>query len=324
MNPQWIGGYYMKSLFTKGTAFAAMSLLIAGSALASNQVVNKIVNQEKCEFAPKNDVKVPIGSQKAGQGLDESTYNSAIDIVENYYKPIVAAQGATLTINRMWTNDTANSTAHRSGKKWYVDAYGGLARLAIMTKDAEVAVLCHEMGHHLGGFPQGKGIFGSSWASNEGQADYFATMKCFRRVSENDDNAGIMASAVVPNEVKDGCKNTWRSTKEISLCEREAAAGSVLAQVLYDLGHGTHSKASPRGEPATAPSYSTPDTSVVSATNDAHPMAQCRLDTYFNGAICGVAATEDFGKSEGKTGACAQEKGDTVGYRPTCWYKPGN
>lgn len=302
----------MKSFTNFGTLALAMSLVSSAVVIAQPA--------EFCRFAPENNYKIPVGAHfKRGAGIDEKTYNDTIDKVENFYLPIVKAQGAVLKINRMWSTDTVNSTAHQSGKKWYVDAYGGLARYPIMTADAESAVLCHEMGHHLGGFPKGKGVFGGSWASNEGQADYFATMKCFRRVHENDDNAGIMASIAIPKEVKIGCENTFKSTKEIALCNREAMAGAVLAQILYELGHGSNALF---GEPANAPSFGTPSTGVVSATDDAHPLAQCRLDTYFNGAICGVAATEDFGQKDGSTGACAEEKHDKLGFRPRCWYKP--
>ena len=89
-------------------------------------------------------------------------------------------------------------------------------------------------------------------------------------------------------------------------------AGKILAQVLFEIGK----------EDNAAPSFSTPSTEVVDKTFEQHPVSQCRLDTYFNGSICGVAATEDFGQDDGATGACAQEKGDKIGYRPTCWYKP--
>lgn len=305
----------MKSNTIKGTAVIALSLLVAASSFATK-------NSEYCEFAPQNNVQVPIGYEKAGQtGLDEKTYNSAIDLVEKYYKPIVAAKGATLKINRMWTTNAANSTAHRTGKMWFVDAYGGLARLPIMTRDAEVAVLCHEMGHHLGGFPQVKSLFGSSWASNEGQADYYATMKCFRLVNAKDDNVTAMSNISIPKAVTAGCQNTFKSTTEIALCQREALAGKVLAQVLWELGGGKPT--TPALESPKAPDFETPDASSVSATNSAHPAAQCRLDTYFSGSICGIAASEEFGQKDGITGACAQEKGDKMGFRPTCWYKPG-
>ncbi len=294
-----------------------MEFLIALSLLT----FNAHAHEKSCVFAPKNDLKIAVGEKsKRGAGIDEATYNSMIDRVENFYKPIVAAKGATLVFNRMWTTDTVNSTAHQSGKKWYVDAYGGLARYPIMTADAEAAVLCHEMGHHIGGFPKGKGVFGtSSWASNEGQADYFATMKCFRRVFENDDNVSVMSNVTIPKEVTKGCENTFKSQKEIALCERESMAGKVLAQVLWELGRGSSKVA---GEPSAAPSFETPSTATVSTTDDQHPLAQCRLDTYFNGSICGMAATDDFGVSDAATGACAEEKGDKYGFRPRCWFKP--
>ena len=266
-----------------------------------------------CNFAPKNDVKIPIGfrSKLGTSGLTEDQYNAVIDRVENYYKPIVQAKGATLTINRMWDTDEANSTAHRSGNSWFVDAYGGLARYAIMTPDAEMAVLCHEMGHHLGGYPKTSSVFGSnSWASNEGQADYFATMKCFRLITANDDNSAVLSKVSIPQDVKDSCSTSFKSAQEIAICERESLAGKVLAQILFELG----------GSKGTGPDFNTPDTSTVSKTNNAHPEAQCRLDTYFNGSICQVDPSIEFGTTEGVTGACAKEAGATFGYRPSCWY----
>jgi hypothetical protein len=130
-------------------------------------------------------------------------------------------------------------------------------------------------------------------------------------VNAEDDNISIMSNAQIPQEVVEGCVGTFKSQKEIALCQRESMAGQVLAQILFEIG-----------KEDTKPSFSTPSTEVVSKTFEQHPVSQCRLDTYFNGSICGMAATEDFGQTEGSTGACAQEKGDTIGYRPTCWYKP--
>jgi hypothetical protein len=104
----------------------------------------------------------------------------------------------------MWTNPTVNSIARRSGKNWYVDAYGGFARYGILTPDAEMMVLCHEMGHHLGNFPKSTSIYADAWAALEGQADYFATMKCFRRIAGSDDNTALMSSVMIPAEVNTG------------------------------------------------------------------------------------------------------------------------
>ena len=300
--------------------FCAMSLSIAGAALADT-TPDASEEAESCQFAPSNTMRIPAGTKSLrGSGIEEGVYNSLIDRVENYYKPIVKTLGKNLVINRMWKTDVVNSTAHRFFSQWYVDAFGGLARYPIMTADAELAVLCHEMGHHLGGFPKMPGLFVifPSWASNEGQADYFATSKCFRLLNENEDNTAALVGATIPVEVKNGCENSFHSQKEIALCEREALAGNVLAQILYELGHSYRGGS----EPDVSPSFSTPSKDVIRQTTDSHPISQCRLDTYFNGSLCTASATENFGKKDPVTGACAQEKGDQFGYRPVCWYKP--
>jgi hypothetical protein len=169
----------------------------------------------------------------------------------------------------------------------------------------------------MGGFPKYPGMFGGSWASNEGQSDYFATMKCFRRVIENDDNISIVSKMDVPVEVSRGCQLGFRSAKEIAICKRSAMTGRVLAVLLYHLGRGSNTSS-----PVVTPDFDTPATTQVTATNDKHPQAQCRLDTYFAGAICGVSKDIEFSDREGVKGACNQEKGDAFGFRPRCWYKP--
>jgi hypothetical protein len=57
---------------------------------------------------------------------------------------------------------------------------GGTVRLKEMTVDAYAAVICHELGHILGGAPY-QTIPLSDWASSEGQSDYFASTVCLPR-----------------------------------------------------------------------------------------------------------------------------------------------
>ena len=55
-----------------------------------------------------------------------------------------------------------------------------------------------------------------------------------------------------------------------------------------------------------------------------HPYAQCRLDTYFNGALCTVSEIIDFDDDEETTGACHKKNGDDRGLRPQCWFYTKN
>jgi hypothetical protein len=302
----------MKSFSQFGIAAALLVAVSSASSFASTLTVQKET------FAPVNNFHIPVGSHLAG-GIDEATFNAVIDKMLATWTPFATAAGATLTFNRLWTDDTVNSSAEEHGKKWSVNAYGGLARHPLMTKDAMMMVFCHEMGHHLGGFPRMSGLFGSSWAADEGQADYFATMKCFRRMTQDDDNATIVAAMTIPESVKTDCASLLKDSKDIVLCERSAMIGLNLADILHALSVGSDGTSS-----EAAPDFATPDTSTVSTTNQSHPASQCRLDTYMNGSFCGVSYTEAFSKTDPITGACAVEKGDKSGYRPLCWYKPKN
>lgn len=115
--------------------------------------------------------------------------------------------------------------------------FGGLARHKITNADGFALVVCHETGHHLGGFPRNKNILGQQvWSSNEGQSDYFATMKCFRRVMEKEDNASANAALQIPKLVGDKCAAQHKSKDEIELCKRGAMGGMNLAELLSDLG----------------------------------------------------------------------------------------
>jgi len=290
-------------------------LLVLALSLAntSQATVEMLKNGELklCEFAPKNDIRIPAGLEDAS-GISEEDFNAVMSQFETVYAPIVKAAGGTLVLNRLWTTDEANSNATRKGKKWIINAYGGLARYKNMDKDGEMMVLCHEMGHHMGGFPEYPGSFGkASWAANEGQADYFATMKCFRRMIQNDNNGALMANLKLPKEIVAGCQKGFSNAKDISICERSALTGKLLGEILHDLGQET----------SPSPDFNTPDKTKVAKTNNEHPASQCRLDTYFSGATCAADMNVDFSRSEPKLGACAKEAGATYGFRNECWYK---
>jgi hypothetical protein len=259
-------------------------------------------------FAPINNLRISV-YDKATNGMTEERFNAIIDRVEKVYIPVSKAKGGNYKVVRNWTDDTVNAFATETGSTWQVQMFGGLARHQLVTDDGFMLVVCHETGHHLGGAPK-KGNFGSAWASNEGQADYFGAMKCMRRVIDHDDNASIVAKMTIDAEVKTKCESTFHNENEIALCERISMAGKSLALLLGELGGNANV------------SFTTPDTSKVNKTNDAHPAAQCRLDTYFSGSLCDKSWDLDVDSKNPITGNCIKKDGYSVGVRPLCWYKP--
>ncbi len=263
-------------------------------------------------IVPENDLYIPIHSKGINSGLSEEQFNAVIDKVVAVYQPIVTSAGGNLTVERKWNDGTVNAYASRSGSSWKVSMFGGLARHNTITEDGFALVVCHEIGHHVGGAPKKGGMWGGSvWASNEGQADYFATLKCLRKVFLNDDNDAVVRSMTIPEALKEKCETQHKNAEEVTICIRGGMAGLSVSNLFQALSNST-----------TPPRFTTPDPRVVTSTDHAHPAYQCRLDTYFQGAICQVDDTTDVSNSDEKIGVCHPLNGDSVGTRPLCWFKP--
>jgi hypothetical protein len=262
----------------------------------------------------ENDLNIPVGAKFAGAtgGIDEATFHKVLDKIEKLYAPIVKSKGGNLKLNRKWDDGTVNAYAQQFGTSWQVNMFGGLARHPAITDDGFALVACHELGHHLGGAPKINNLF-SLWATNEGGADYFATLKCLRLYFDDASNA-IWFQAnekSIPSSAIDSCSAHKSNENETLTCIRGAMAGMSVARLFQDLRQET-----------TDPAFETPDPNVVSETDDAHPGTQCRLDTYLNGALCDKAVNDALSDTNYKAGSCAQANGYTFGYRSLCWFHP--
>lgn len=234
--------------------------------------------------------------------MTEKTYDAILDRLEDVYGPIVKkSYGARLNIRHLWKHPAIESNSMGGDpRSWNITIYGGLARYPSITPEALALAACHELGHHIGGFPK------DHWATNEGAADYFATLKCLRLILPAD-----KAMDAVDPIVRRACADVFPEGTSRNLCEIESMAALALAVYLQETDHIPQ-----------RPSFSTPDPSVVSETSHKYPAVQCRLDTLFQGALCAKAVEEDLSDVSPAPGACTSEQGFTVGLRPPCWFKP--
>ena len=206
----------------------------------------------------------------APSAIAENQFNAILGAVFARYQGQFAMFGATFVINRFWNDPTVNAFAERNGNNWIINMYGGLARRPEVTADGFTMVACHEIGHHLGGYP----FYTGSWAATEGESDNYATQACGRLMWSGDPaNADIASRA--PQTVRNRCDAAWGSAADRDLCARIALAGKSLADLLGALEGRTVD-------------YDRPDTRVVTQTVSTHPPAQCRLDTYLQAAQCTV------------------------------------
>jgi len=265
--------------------------------------------KKEAVFMPANNLPTGIDGQTL---VTEQDFYDVIDLADELYAPIIAGIGGVLTINALWDDPTVNASATQDDDGyWIVNMYGGLARRPEVTVDGFIVVLCHELGHHLAGFP-----FVSSWAANEGQSDYFATQVCLRKMFKASDNRVVNVPAIPQNL----CRQKYSDAYRINLCIRSLVAGKSTSDLLAALN----------GETVY---YTEQDTSTIKTTDNKHPKAQCRLDTMLAGALCDTP-WDDFkiprAKSESALVSCVrnnQAEGDAItsiqkGLRPRCWYAP--
>lgn len=263
-----------------------------------------------CEgFLPENTLQIPVpppGQFKVMGGLSEAEFNSAISSVEKVYAPIFTKNGQRLVVRKLWQNSKVNAAASKEGGNSVIEIWGGLGRHQAITADGLTLITCHEVGHHLGGAP--KYSVGNRWAATEGQSDYFATLKCLRKVFASE--VSTWNGQVAP-VARQKCEDSFGlDTNESKICMRIAMASVSSGNVSGALdGSGS-------------PSLTSKDSHTVSQTYEPHPIAQCRLDTYINGSICRVPDSVDVSGTNPDTGTCRNIASEEYGARARCWYKP--
>ena len=127
-----------------------------------------------------NDLSTPPLMIKGTNAVTEHQFNTVIKLLYNIYAPVIEdLHGVRLVMNADWRDATVNAYATREIETWTVHVAGGIARAQGMTQDSLALIVCHEIGHHLGGAP--RTFLYEGWPSAEGQADYWASSKCMKK-----------------------------------------------------------------------------------------------------------------------------------------------
>ncbi len=305
----------------KKPAFAVVAVLFAiHSVLATPRT--------QASTLPPNDLHLEDDIARLDANIDEAEFNSIIDKAMAFYVPLAKEHGGNLSVERLWENKMVNASALRMGPIWKIYMYGGLARRPEVTPDGFQVVVCHELGHLFGGFPFYRTIFGGLvWFSVEGESDYFATQSCARELWKHEHEQNAVHRVTVDFYAQQRCDMTWSGRRDRDLCYRIADASASLAKLL----------ATP--EKGEKPSFATPSRESVARTSRKHPKAQCRLDTYFEGALCpenrdpsiipakrlaGYFGTFFNRRAEKQAASqsCHSAEGYFEGVRPRCWFAP--
>lgn len=189
-----------------------------------------------------------------------------------------------------------------------------------LTADGLALILCHELGHHYGGYPFQKS---DKLTTAEGSADYFATRVCGPVVLR------ALGDGPPPSPV--ARKRCQANGSDLPLCARLLSASLALAQTLHAHIEDMPEALPPYTSAEEAPSLERQDEFEVDRTVAAHyPSLQCRLDTLVRGALCGLAVSRELrepGSADTEADALAQSCSVATfepGARPRCWFREGS
>jgi hypothetical protein len=253
------------------------------------------------------------------------------ELADRFYREfsaMVAVQGAELKLELFWNSSDVNAYASQKQGKWVIAVHGGLARRPELTFDALTLMLCHELGHHLAGYP----FYYANWVATEGQADYWGAQVCVRRLWRNERDLNEHARLTATKPAKQSCDTFWQTRNEQNICYRTAEA-ALSVTLLF---------ANNRDIQATT--LKKRDISEISSTKSWHPEPQCRLETYIAGALCvtrkepihipgkdsttGKGINSPDSELDALDFSCAEilrykrKPYPRYGARPTCWFKP--
>lgn len=131
-----------------------------------------------------------------------------------------------------------------------------------MTEGAVLFLLCHEVGHLVGGIPKKET---NTWASTEGQSDYYAASTCLKRLYLK---RFSHSHPYVTNEIRVLCHGD-------EICGKTMAAGKEFMDALYAY---IDVPEMPR------PELKKTERPLLKWEKLNYPTLQCRLDTIKNGA----------------------------------------
>jgi hypothetical protein len=301
----------MKNLF----GLALISFLLVPLIPSKATHLRVVTQRDTCHMFPANRLRFPVNPGRGQMSI--GIWNAVMKKVSSMMAQMPSqVPNARIRILPMWDNSDVNAYATITEvetspgimtQQRVIAMFGGLARHPLMTVDGFALVACHEIGHHFGGYPRK----GDSFASAEGQADYYGTAKCLRQIFAGENNVQLMARRPVDMTARLRCKNAFpKNQEDAAICMRSAMAGITLAKTLGSLGG-----------PAEVLDLKTPEREVVAETNVSYPSTQCRLDTYFRGALCPEDSRRPMSFQNPNQGACRQRSVFDFGARPVCWFK---
>lgn len=208
--------------------------------------------------------------------INESTFGQINRcVVEAYQKEVADTYNAELLLQEYWIGfggafKVDSTWRQLNGKKFLLTLTGKIPNVTEISPEAYAIVVCHEMGHIMGGEPRQKSKL-AVWSSVEGQADYYATNVCmWQYLKAAKENKSIQQHETLGKK----CKQKFGEDEASYLKCLRIVSGIISLQNYFNND----------GNEKNRVSIDAVDTTEVSETLEKYPaLNQCRMDTFIAG-----------------------------------------
>lgn len=215
----------------------------------------------------KNQSYVIYAEEETTSEIKEDVFFQVTSDILNLY----TGRGKVIIANLDWKYPYMSAWANKNGEVFSINFWGGFARIPIMTLSTWEFIVCHEIGHIIGGHPM-QTIKDYDWASSEGQSDHFAVTECLPHYYSS--LKGFLEREFVSTPLElDKCLTEDPLKQQTCL--------SILAGARGFAGILKYMKLA-----KDKPHFETPAPRTENLIRNSYPTPQCRMDIAFNATDC--------------------------------------
>lgn len=236
-------------------------VLLITMAQITKAETNKISEASRSDY-----FYLPVESTLVSRVSEKDYLQLIADFQSAYLPQVIQKTGKPVLILNEWKNPYFSAYSFQRESYFQISLSGGTARAPGATQASLAAIVCHELGHIIGGEPL-QTIPGGEWASSEGQADFFAAKICLPNYFHRHPEAQTAGST--DPEIMKTCHGN-------ESCESVAKTGFEVVSFFQRYSYHEY-------VPVRLETHEKPSTELI---RNKYPTDQCRLDTFVGGAIC--------------------------------------
>ena len=206
--------------------------------------------------------------------INKDSFSSKINEILPIFIKESLAQNRIIVQNPMWETPYFSAWAKKQNESIYmINFWGGMARIPGMLTETWEFIICHEIGHIIGGHPYHQKVTDSLWASSEGQADHFAVVSCLPKFYRSQTQL-LEPLDLYPYEVS-LCEEKYSKEEDKIICKKILRAGRGFVDINSYLNPDI----------AKADFFSN-EIEAEKTIFDSYPSMQCRFDIFKTASQC--------------------------------------